>query len=343
MTNFTSSIKQPVKFFEDLIIEKGYEEFRNEFFEQWEKNDPMGVYVRFYKEDDYVVHDFQIMFDNSEFLEPSEATGPPMHPPVVLKLYDEVSITDNLNDWKDYSIPPQKGVKKRVNLKDVLNYRINKELIISQKLISQAISEITFNNNSADIFLHQQIQIIQSLTFRDIWLFKEYPNCKSHLESISQYILGFTSKASKEVLSLIPDQMDETDNNPITNIIRYLKGKDENGLQILMEDDYNNLFHLLQKLIESKKCPEFENRFRFNIPIGVLKYTFYLLLPFIGTDENGKRDYYYHFLRKAFPQFGEKWSFESLKTKISVYPSFLPDYLPPIFREKKQLQINKHK
>lgn len=337
MNKFVSTVKQPIKFFEDLIIEGGYELYKEDFFAPWEKfeNDEYGgFYVSTFKEDNYLVHDFEALYEeskNNEIYnrEHSMNTLPARKGPRIPELYDNLSTYDHLKDWES---PGAKVTRKRLNLKDVLNYKLNIEALLSQQLISQAVSEIAFNNNSPEVFLNQQLLLLRRLSAKNEWLFKEYPTCKNHLESIYHFILDLMPSDSSHISD--PDPEDD----PINNILSYLKGKNEHGIQIMSEKEYHRLIEAIRFIMVNQKAPEVKGKFHIQVPIGILKYTFYILLPHLGD----VKDQLIHFLINNITAF-ESWSYQSFKTKFSEPPTTIPDYLPPIFREKKQQQMNKYK
>lgn len=343
MTNFVSTVKQPIKFFEDLILNGGYNLFRDDFFAPWEKfeNDEDGcMFVSTYKEENYLVHDFEALFEDSKNdetfgIKHPMNISPALQGPMIPELYDELSTYDHCSDRKRtiYRMPGAKETRKRLNLKDVLNYRLNKEVLLSQWLISQAVSEIAFNNNSPEIFLNQQLLLIRRLAVKNEWLFEEYPACKDHLQTIYQYISELISNDS-----VIISDSNTIKGDPINNILSYLKGKNEHDIQIMPEKEYDRLIEAIHYITTTKEIPEVKDKFHIQVPVGILKYTFYILLPHLGD----VKDQLINFLVKNITSF-ESWTYTSFKTKISVPPTTIPDYLPPIFREKKQQQMNKYK
>lgn len=316
-----STLEEPFAFFEDYIKSGAIRKHLDEYVENWIK------------------------------LELSD--------PVRYKVFSTDDYCDVIEKYPTFIIPEDGSDEERVEFDQVIEYSfaetsedlLKQEVLISKGLIKEIILEYLrkFNDSSNILFFHAKS--LKELFDGSEYILTKFPFCIDHLNTLSQYIQDSSNNISnannvhdpKSESTKSNDELENRKDDPIANILGYLKEEDENGIQIFNENDYTNLLQLLQILIDSKRCPDFENRFYFTIPVGLLKYTFYLILPYVNKDENGSKDYYFHFLLKAFPRFGKEWSFKSFKTKISTIPDVLPDYLPSIFREKRQQQIDKRK
>jgi len=333
MSNFCSSVMQPVKFFEDLIFDGGYDEFRNDFFKEW-GNEKFEFFVNIYKDDDYIVHDFQSIINDSkdEYRDNNPATDQNRKPATHINLYDEVCTTKDINDWKSQHHSIEEDTRKRVNLKDVLNYRLNKEFILSQRLISQAISEIIFKVNTADNFLNHQLIILQNLSVSESHLFIEYPESKSHLLSLINFIKKLSSNRSFQEISKSHPQDHKT--ALIHEIFDFWKGTaglNNKGSQIMDSAEHERLISLITEMVFSERSPVITRKFgRLPIPKALITYCFYVLKDNLYSRQRGK-GYFIEFLNNAFADLAD-YEEKTLIRKFATQP-MNEKWFPKIIQE----------
>ncbi len=336
MKNFDSSIKQPLKFFEDLISEGGYDQFRDEFFAPWEKiaNDEYNsFFARVYKEEGYIVHDFDQLIHDAQYevnIDRKDTIKGETYK--IPDLYDEISTKNDINDWKITKISIEEDSRKRINLKDVLNFRLDNEYKLSQKFINQAISEITFNGNSAHIFLNQQLIILESLSKNENNLFVDYPLCKSHIFSLIEFIKSFLQKNAYQE-ELIPQGSDHK-TVLIHEIFDFWKGTaglNNKGPQIMGPSEHERLILLITEMVFSEKLPVITRKFgRLPIPKALITFCFYVLKDILYGKQRGK-GYFIDFLKNAFVDLAD-YEESTLMRKFATPPEF-EKWFPKIIQE----------
>ncbi len=314
MNFYKSSIKEPIGFFEDYFLQKliyrHFEEFKDSCIRQ-EISNPSSVKV-FVFDGDCVIHTQAYNYAIDEYGNTNE------------DLRQDFTLTESFS-----------GTVERLLKSEVDN---------SRHFIRKACNSYLSKFNDISTFLIFQQDLINELFRNCTDIFKDFPFCMDQLKTLEEFVNLFLGTKfistidSNDILGAPGSKASEINYDPISEIINYLKGKNDHGQIIMPEKDYDSLRMAIEKIINNDEVPNFTTKLHIHVPVGVLRYTFYLVLPFVGEN----KDYFLQFLLDNISEFA-RWSFDPFKTKISVPPSILPGYLPPLFKENKLRQMNKNK
>lgn len=208
----------------------------------------------------------------------------------------------------------------------------------SLDLIRQQVDVIASRNEPPIHYINRQLLNLGSLFVNCKDILQKYSACLSVLEELELKIKELvTGSDSNELDYEIVDKKQPTDfQEMLTQTLSYLNGKNEYGKRFMNDQEYTRLHDVLESLYINKAIPENCNSFHIDCEVGILKYTFYILIDFFKDN----RRMYLEFLHEYISAF-KSMSFDTFKTKISSPPSHLPTFLPPIFAERKMSQTNK--
>ena len=227
------------------------------------------------------------------------------------------------------------GIVHNIENKEFFRTKFERKLKVefgkSKQLIDKIIAQSKINRNDVADFLKWQQQLLTNIKTCSTQLINLYPFVRYPIDGLIRHIQGRLNIQAIDIGMSYAAQEEPT-KDLVSEIFEFLRGRNNAGLKIMSDAEYDRLIIAIREMKENESLPEVTPPFsKLNISNDLLKFCFYVLHKKLYGIKPQK-PYFVPFLKKSFSQFNNMRE-ETLKTKFSTPPETMDKFVPPIVQE----------